>query len=175
MKTFAYILLCTIFYSTTINAQTKVDALLAKGAVANSQLSNLGVKADSLKSNLGKLTSLFKKKDKAPKEAAKTTEDSKANAAAPTVTTAAVPTNNTTIFTVSGADFSTLQTLNEDIKACSGVQSTTYKFSHDASVITINHTGTTDDIFKLIQETCKSIFTSKNVEGVEEGKINIKL
>jgi hypothetical protein len=80
----------------------------------------------------------------------------------------------TTMLLVAGLDFSKLKTLNENVKLCSGVQSTTMKYGEPSS-IEINHTGTTEALMKLISDVSKDIFTEKNITSFEEGKVTVKI
>lgn len=80
----------------------------------------------------------------------------------------------TTMLIVAGLDFSKLKTLNENIKACNGVQATTMKYGEPSS-IEITHTGTTEALMKLVSDVSKDIFTEKNITGFEEGRVTVKL
>lgn len=80
-----------------------------------------------------------------------------------------------TIVTVSGIDYATLKKFNESIQACGNVSETKVKFNSTASTIDVVHKESTDNLLKLMQETGKDIFTDKNIEGIEEGKITLKL
>lgn len=76
---------------------------------------------------------------------------------------------------IAGIDFAKLRLLTENIKACSGVQSAEMKYSSASSAIIVTHSGSTTALLKLMEETSGDIFTAKNIENFEEGKISIKL
>lgn len=82
--------------------------------------------------------------------------------------------SKTTMLIVAGLDFSKLKSLNENVKACMGVQSTSMKYGEPSS-IAITHTGTTEALMKLVSEVSKDIFTEKNITGFEEGRVTVKL
>ena len=82
---------------------------------------------------------------------------------------------NVTVVSVKGVDFATLKKLNEGIQACANVTETKMKFGADASTIEVSHKESTDELLKQMQETAKDILSEKSVEGLEEGKIALKL
>lgn len=115
-----------------------------------------------------KLKGLFKKKSEKEKVAAPSVQQ------APAEQTTSLSGSKMTILTVTGIDYAKLKSLNENIKACTGVQTTDMKYGNP-STIRITHTGTTEDLMKLIGETSKDIFTDKNIEEFEEGKVTVKI
>ncbi|MFD2148005.1 hypothetical protein [Mucilaginibacter antarcticus] len=80
-----------------------------------------------------------------------------------------------TTVTVTGIDYATLKKFNESIQACGSVTETKMKFNSTSSTIDVTHKESTDNLLKLMSETSKDIFTDKNIEGIEDGKIALKL
>nr|WP_294794926.1 hypothetical protein [uncultured Mucilaginibacter sp.] len=80
-----------------------------------------------------------------------------------------------TTVTITGIDYATLKKFNESIQACGTVTETKMKFNSTASTIEVMHKESTDNLLKLMGETGKDIFTDKNIEGIEDGKIALKL
>ncbi|MEO6148991.1 MAG: hypothetical protein ABIN95_02955 [Mucilaginibacter sp.] len=156
----------------TNNAATGVTGVT--GSVDNA----LGT-ANKVGETMGKLKGLFgKKKAKEAEAAAAAQAAQNALTAALNAAPAApalAPGSKITVVTVSGADFATLKKLNENIKACGIVQDSKMKFSSTASTIEVTHTSSTDELLKLMQETSKDVFTEKQLEGLEDGKIALKL
>jgi hypothetical protein len=140
---------------------------------ANSVGSALGT-AEQAAGAVNQLKGLFGGKKKKEAEAA-----AAAVAAAAANAVAAVPAlpagMKITTVTVTGIDYATLKKFNESIQACGVVSETKMKFNSTASTIDVTHKETTDALLKLMSETGKDIFTDKNIEGIEEGKINLKL
>jgi len=135
---------------------------------------NTGIfKAEKAEGTFKKIKGIFGKKKKAeepenknePKDTAKVIHSE---------IPAPIKTRNTLV-TAAGIDFSTLKRLTENINSCSGVEVARMKFNSDSSKIEILHTGTTENLLKLICETSKDIFTEKDITFFEEGKIAIAL
>lgn len=82
---------------------------------------------------------------------------------------------NKTTVKLSGVDFSTLKSLNEKLQAAKGIQNTKMKFSASGSSIVLQHTGSTSDILKTLQKAAPSVFAEKNIEGMDDGEISVKL
>jgi hypothetical protein len=80
-----------------------------------------------------------------------------------------------TTVTITGIDYATLKKFNESIQACGTVSETKMKFNSTASTIEVMHKESTDNLLKLMGETGKDIFSDKNIEGIEDGKIALKL
>ena len=80
-----------------------------------------------------------------------------------------------TTVTITGIDYATLKKFNESIQACGTVTETKMKFNSTASTIEVMHKESTDNLLKLMGETGKDIFSDKNIEGIEDGKIALKL
>ncbi|RCH55567.1 hypothetical protein DJ568_06655 [Mucilaginibacter hurinus] len=133
--------------------------------------------ANAAVETVGKLKGLFGKKKAKEAEAAAAAAAAAAQAALAAVPAAPAlaPGQKITVVTVAGADFATLKKLNENIKACGIVADTKMKFSSEASTIDVTHTASTDELLKLMQETSKDVFTEKNLAGLEDGKISLKL
>jgi hypothetical protein len=81
-----------------------------------------------------------------------------------------------TVITIKGITMENLRKLNTNVKACAGVDSTKMKFSGTGSIILVAHAkGSTEDLLTALEKTSKTIFTDKNIEGMEDGKIDIAL
>lgn len=88
----------------------------------------------------------------------------------------AIKAENATIITISGIDFATLKTLSENIQKCKGVESSKIKYNSVSSTVQIQHAGTSEDLLKLLQKSdSKDVFEDKNLEGLEEGAIALRL
>ncbi|WP_157263015.1 hypothetical protein [Pedobacter steynii] len=140
-----------VFCSTSLKAQSvfdKIDKALGKvDKAANA--------ADRTKGTGDKLFGFLSKKKK---------------------TTDPESTGATTVITLTGIDFSTLKTLNENIQKCTGVESTKIKYNAAGSTIDVQHSGSSEDLLKLIQKSgSKDILADKNLEGLEDGKIAVNL
>lgn len=86
-----------------------------------------------------------------------------------------VPGTMSTIVSIKGIEYTKLRNLEENIKACAGVQATAKKFNSASSTIEVMHTGSTDALLTLMLQTSEDIFTAANIETSEEGKIMLKL
>jgi len=80
-----------------------------------------------------------------------------------------------TVVSLSGVDFATLKSINEKVESTKGVTSSKMKFSTSGSTISLQHTGTTEDLLIALQKTNPAIFTEKNIEALEDGQISIKI
>lgn len=80
-----------------------------------------------------------------------------------------------TIVNINGVDFATLKSINEKVENTKGVASTKMKFSASGSTISLQHSGTTDDLLKALQKTNPEVFAEKNIEALEDGQISIKV
>lgn len=87
---------------------------------------------------------------------------------------AAAGTTNTTQINVKGAKFAVLKKLNECIMGCSGVQDSKMKFNATESIITVTHTGTTEQLLKSIQKK-SDLITDDKIDNFDEGKIDLTL
>ena len=127
------------------------------------------------------LKGMFGGKKKKEAEAAAAAAAAAATAALQTANTAiasapALPAGvKVTTVTVTGIDYATLKKFNESIQACGTVTETKMKFNSTASTIEVMHKESTDNLLKLMGETGKDIFSEKNIEGIEDGKIALKL
>lgn len=139
-----------VFGGTSLKAQgvfDKIDKALSKVDKASNA-------ADRTKGTGDKLLGFFSKKKK-------------------TADPAAPVTGGTTI-TLNGVDFMTLKAVNENIQKCAGVESTKIKYSAAGSTIDVQHTGSSEELLKLIQKSAaKDTFADKNLEGLEDGKIAV--
>ena len=120
------------------------------------------------------LKGMFGGKKKKEAEAAAAAALQTANAAV--ASTPALPAGaKVTTVSITGIDYATLKKFNESIQACGTVTETKMKFNSTASTIEVTHKESTDNLLKLMGETSKDIFSEKNIEGIEEGKIALKL
>jgi len=120
------------------------------------------------------LKGMFGGKKKKEAEAAAAAALQTANAAVAS-TPALPPGAKVTTVSITGIDYATLKKFNESIQACGTVTETKMKFNSTASTIEVTHKESTDNLLKLMGETSKDIFSEKNIEGIEEGKIALKL
>jgi hypothetical protein len=158
MKSFiVLILLFVLVGASTVKAQgiiDKVNNALTKADNASNTANRAGGTGD-------KVLGLFKKKKKI-------------DAAVPAPGNAL--SGYKTVITIKGITMENLRKLNTNVKACAGVDSTKMKFSGTGSVILVAHTkGSTEDLLTALEKTSKTIFTDKNIEGMEDGKIDIAL
>lgn len=139
-----------VFSGTSLKAQgifDKIDKALSKVDKATNA-------ADKTKGTSDKLFGFLSKKKK--------TTDTKTEE------------SMSTTITISGVDFGTLKALNENIQKCTGVEATKIKYNATGSTIDVQHTGSSEDLLKLIQKSnSKDLFADKNLEGLEEGKIAV--
>ncbi|ETZ21922.1 hypothetical protein N824_25835 [Pedobacter sp. V48] len=124
----------------------KIDRTLDKADKAGKQ-------ADRAGKTGGKLSSFFGKKKSAEEVVAET---------------------KTTV-NISGVDFATLKSINEKAENTKGVLSSKMKFNTSGSIISLEHSGTTEDLLIALQKTNPDIFTEKNIEALEDGQISIKI
>lgn len=136
-----------IFSFTTTRAQ----AVLDKIDKATDKADRAGRTADRTKSTGDKILSLFGKKKDGTASATKTTVK------------------------LSGVDFATLKSLNEKLQSTRGVESTKMKYSASGSSITLYHAGSTSDILKTLQKAAPDVFAEKNIDGMDDGEISVKL
>lgn len=134
-------------------AQGAVDRLLGKIDKVSEKVDKAGATADKA-GKTGSLISNFfgKKKDN---------------------TSAVVAAETQTIVNISGADFATLKSIAEKAENTKGVISVKTKFSTGGSSISLQHSGTSDDLLKALQKTNPIVFAEKNISGMEDGQISI--
>lgn len=135
----------------------KAQSFLDKIDRAVNKVDNTANTADRASQTSGKVLSIFKKKNK---------KDTKDDASVLT---------NKTVFTIDNGNLTSIKNLNSIIENIKGVSSTQMKFNANKSVIVINHSGSTEDLLEKIQAKAQSIFTDKNIQGFDEGNIEIKL
>lgn len=82
--------------------------------------------------------------------------------------------NNTTV-SIIGVDFATLKGINEKLQTAKEVSSTKMKFNATGSTITLQHSGTTEGLLKILQKASPTVFAEKNIEGMDDGEIAIKV
>lgn len=143
----AFLFLC----SATVKAQgllDKIDRTLDKADRASRT-------ADRTKNTGSKLTGFLKKKED------KTVKDDKAEMQ--------------TIIQISGIGLSGLKKLNESIQTCKSVSETSMKYNSTASLITVAHTGSTEDLFDLLSKSSQEVFNDKNIDELEKGTIAVNL
>ncbi|WP_316794564.1 hypothetical protein [Pedobacter frigoris] len=86
---------------------------------------------------------------------------------------AAAETN--TIIKFSGVDFSMLKSINEKVQTAKGVASTKMKFNASSSTIQVQHAGTSEELLTALQKVSATTFAEKNLEGLDDGEILIKI
>jgi hypothetical protein len=123
---------------------------------------------------VNQLKGLFGGKKKKEAEAAAAAALQAANTAVANMPALPAGVKVTTV-TITGIDYATLKKFNESIQACGTVSETKMKFNSTASTIEVTHRESTDNLLKLMGETGKDIFSDKNIEGIEDGKIALKL
>ena len=164
MKTIISMLVMAIAIG-QVNGQNKVDNTIYKARKMSDQ-------ADQAKKAGAKIKSIFGgKKDKEEKANKDTAAAAPKTTDAPATTAGA----GTTLISITGIDYPKLKTLNENIRNCKGVQSSKIVFDVATSQIEVAHSGTTEDLMKLVSATSKDIFTDKNITSSREGKITLKL
>jgi hypothetical protein len=130
---------------------TRAQAVLDKIDKATDKADRAGRTADRTKSTGDKILGFFgKKKDSASSETKTTVK-------------------------ISGVDFATLRSINDKLQAAKGIESTKMKYSASGSSITLQHSGSTSDILKTLQKASPEVFAEKNIEGMDDGEISIKL
>lgn len=80
-----------------------------------------------------------------------------------------------TIIKITGVTFEKLKSINDNIKNSKDISGTKMKFSSSNSSITVQHAGTTDDLLKTLQKASPDVFREKNIEGLDEGEISVKI
>ncbi|MFD2287848.1 hypothetical protein GJU39_06720 [Pedobacter petrophilus] len=130
---------------------TRAQAILDKIDRATDKADRVGRTTDRTKSTGDKIMGLFGKKKDGNTSAAKTTVK------------------------LIGVDFTTLKNLNEKLQTVKGIESTKMKFSASGSLITIYHAGSTSDILKALQKASPDVFAEKNIDGMDDGEISVKL
>ena len=81
-----------------------------------------------------------------------------------------------TTIKITGVTFASLKSINDKVQSCKGVTGTKMKFSSaGSSSITVQHSGTTDNLLKVLQKTSPDTFGEKNIEGLDDGEISVKI
>lgn len=80
-----------------------------------------------------------------------------------------------TTLKIAGVDFSKLKAINEKLQSAKGVQSTRMKFKASGSSIILEHAGSTSEILKALQKAAPDVFAEKNIDGMDDGEISVKL
>lgn len=127
-------------------AQSKVDHALNTAEGAAETVNKAG-------KTLKTIGGLFKKKNK----------DEAENALPPT----------TTIHVQGPASYDAVNQFKEAIKSCKAVKNANLKFKKGKSMITVNHTGTTEGFFESLNKA--GTLKGKNILSVEEGTIEIEV
>lgn len=148
MKKIMFMCTALILFSFTT---TRAQAVLDKIDNATDKADRAGRTADRTKNTGDKIIGLLgKKKDGAGSETRTTVK-------------------------LSGVDFATLKNINDKLQAAKGIKSTKMKYSASGSSITLFHTGSTSDILKSLQKASPDVFAEKNINGMDDGEISIKL
>ncbi|MCJ8209769.1 hypothetical protein MUY27_08610 [Mucilaginibacter sp. RS28] len=147
MKKIMIICAGLLFSGTTL---TKAQAILDKMDRAADKADHAGRTADRTKSTGDKILSFFgKKKD-------------------------GTSTEKTTV-KLSGVSFSTLKAINDKLQSAKGIESTKMKYGASGSSIVLQHAGSTSDILKVLQKAAPDVFAEKNIDGMDDGEISVKL
>jgi len=80
-----------------------------------------------------------------------------------------------TTIKLSGVNFTTLKSINDNVQASKGVESTKMKFNASGSTITVQHAGSTEDLLKTLQKASPAVFAEKNLESLDDGEISVKV
>jgi len=131
--------------------ETKAQGILDKIDRATYNADRAGRTADKTKNTGDKILGFFGKK--------------KGGASSETKTTVKI----------SGVNFASLKTLNEKLQSAKGIESTKMKYSASGSSITLYHAGATSDILKNLQKAAPDVFAEKNIDGMDDGEISIKI
>lgn len=132
---------------------TKAQGILDKIDRATDKVNQAGNTADKTKSTSDKIMGFFGKKKKV------TTENS----------------GKTTI-KITGGTFVTLKGINDKLQNAKGIEGTKMKFNNAGnSSIIVQHSGTSDDLLKILQKALPDIFSEKNIEGLDDGEIAVKI
>lgn len=131
----------------------KIDRASYKVDRAGNSVDRAGNSANRTKSTGDKIMGIFGKKNKDAAESSGT---------------------KTTI-KITGGTFAALKNLNTKIQGSKEVSSTKMKFSNSGSSIVVQHSGSTDDLLKTLQKASPEIFSEKNIEGLDDGKIEVKV
>lgn len=130
---------------------TKAQAILDKIDRVSDRADRAGRTADRSKTTGDKIMGLFGKKKDGASSGTRTTVK------------------------LSGVDFAALKSLNDKLQGVKGIESTKMKYSTSGSSITLQHAGTTSDILKALQKASPQIFAEKNIDGMDDGEISVKL
>lgn len=76
---------------------------------------------------------------------------------------------------LSGVNFAALKSINEKLQGAKGISSTKMKYNASGSSIVLQHTGSTSDILKTLQKASPDVFAEKNIDGMDDGEISVKL
>ena len=161
MKLLSFMLLTWIMAA---QGQTKVDKTIYDIQKTQDGLDRAKRLGTSLKGLIPK------KKDKENKETLVKTDTVVKVSVNPPPTSA-----KTTVLTITGIDYSKLKTINENVRACAGVESANMKFDVESSTIRVSHAGTTESLMKLVFLTCKDILSEKNIVSFDEGAVRLKV
>ena len=148
MKKIMIICAGLILFGATV---TRAQAILDKIDRASDRADRAGHTADRTKSTSDKILGFFGKKKNGSSSETKTTVK------------------------ISGVDFATLRSINDKLQAAKGIESTKMKYSASGSSITLQHSGSTSDILKTLQKASPEVFAEKNIDGMDDGEISVKL
>lgn len=147
-KIIVFVLLITGFFS------VKAQGVLDKVNSTLNKVDNASSTADKAGSTGSRVLGFFKKKKK---------------------TEAEISSDYQTAISIKGISMEKLKKLNENVKLCKGVSQTKMKYSNNGSTILVAHSNRTEELFAALEKSSKSIFTDKNVESMEDGKVSILL
>lgn len=151
------IIFLSIALSVSSISMIKAQSFLDKIDNMVNKADNAANTADRASKTGGKISSLFGKKNKNKQAEDKASEGS------------------TTVIKISKIDLVSLKKLNNIITDSKGVTSSNMKYNSASSSITVVHTGSTSKLLDNIQSKAKDIFTDKNIQGIDEGLIEINM
>lgn len=131
---------------------SQAQQILDKIDRAAGKVDKAGKTAERTKNTGDKLLSLFgkKKEEKVAKE------------------------NNTNI-NIQGITLKTLNDINQKLAGSKTVIGTKIKFNSASSAIAVQHVGSTEELLILLQKIVPDVFSEKNIESLEEGKLTLKI
>lgn len=133
---------------------------------------------------LDKVESVLNKTERASNTAERTSKTGnklagllgkKKNAAAAATPVVATVAEVKTTVKLTGVNFATLKSINDKMQASKGVKSTKMTFSSTASSITVQHTGSTEELLEALQKNLPDVFAEKNIEELSDGEISVKV
>jgi len=145
------IIICSAVMLFCINA-SKAQGILDKIDRTTNNVNRAGNTADRTKNTGDRIMGLFRKKKGVDGSA-----------------------ESKTTIRISGVTLAELKSINEKVENSKGVNSTKLKFNNSASSITVLHAGSTDDLLRTLQKAAPAAFAEKNINGLDDGEISLKI